>query len=595
MVAIKFEQFGGMIPAVDPRLLPPNMAELSQNAWVYSGNIEGIRTRTPIYTCLNPLTRKVYRIPKQFYDKQHITDSYWLEFTNPDTDVIHSPVVNDIYERFYWASAQNFSATVPQYNTRARIIAGSPALTLGVPAPTVAPGVTQSGGSGVAESRAYVYTWVTAYGEESPPSPATLYTGLSVGAWSITMTAPGGGVTTNRNISLVRVYRTVTSSAGTATYYLVSEQAIAATTLSDAIPSTTVTGGNILQSTYWTPPPSDLSGMITLPNGMVAGFRSNEVWFCEPYRPHAWPVPYTLAVEFPIVGLGVIGQTLIVCTTASPYAISGISPSSMAVSRISVNEPCLSRGSIVSTQGGVIYASSNGLAMATPGSVNVLTHSMITKDKWLDALYMETVRAVSLNGAYYCWGSVRAGCFDPATFDNPSFLLDDFSGSRMGALIEFIDTRVSFNKLTYANPIYNTYTDHWTGEVFLLHDGQVQWLDISASRSHDSYLWRSKKITTPNLRNFEALRVWFDTFPETPALNPIPNASLVQTLASDQWGLLRVYADNRLVYTRELRNSGDIFRLPSGFKAAYWTVEIEARVSISSVEIASSAKELMNV
>jgi hypothetical protein len=47
--------------------------------------------------------------------------------------------------------------------------------------------------------------------------------------------------------------------------------------------------------------------------------------------------------------------------------------------------------------------------------------------------------------------------------------------------------------------------------------------------------------------------------------------------------------------TRELRESGEMIRLPSGFTADFWQFEIEARVHISSLQIATSAKELAGV
>ena len=87
----------------------------------------------------------------------------------------------------------------------------------------------------------------------------------------------------------------------------------------------------------------------------------------------------------------------------------------------------------------------------------------------------------------------------------------------------------------------------------------------------------------------------FSTFKDTPELNPVPNTNPVQTLAADQWGLARVYADGKLRFTRELRSSGAMFRLPSGFKAQFWQVEIEARVKVLSIELATSAKELGSV
>jgi hypothetical protein len=724
MVALKLKNFGGMIPAVDPRLLPDNMAELSENTWSYTGSIEGLRTPTVVHTLVNPLSRKVFRIPKQYYDKAHISDSLWLEFTNPNTDVIHSPTVGDTYNRYYWASSQDYSADSPKYNTKARIelglagYAGNDPFLLGIPAPAVAPFVSratgvyileastasysvlkgttkiyysrgygqdadsfnnttgvddvayelygatkaisslkgnvdqsatpsqtsvaknkynvagqraemryttvQSGlritisdtggitlgvptqptaatstnpheGTGVQESRAYVYTWVSEYGEEGPPSPATLYNGWSGDPWIVQLTAPTVTNTTNRNLTNARIYRTVTGVGGATTYFFVAELPISQTLYTDTIDDTVVSANPILASTYWYAPPSDLEGMVAMPNGMIAGWRENEIWFCEPYRPHAWPPPYTLAVEFHIVGLGVIGQSLIVCTTGAPFSISGVNPASMSVSRITSNESCLSRGSIINTASGVIYASQHGLVLAVPGSAQVITRDMITKDHWLDAvnhLNIPSLHASILNGSYFCWGTVQPGCFEPTAFEVSAFLQEDFTGAKTGAIIDFTNQRVSYNRLTSDEVTYNCYIDTWTGETFVVRGGSVYWQDISVEREHGEFTWKSKILETPNKRSFEAMRVYFSTFSDTPELNPVPNTAAVQTLAADQWGLVRLYADGNLCFTREIRKSGDLFRLPSGFKATYWQIEIESRVQINSVEIATSAKEL---
>jgi hypothetical protein len=594
MVALTLSNFGGMIPAVDERLLPDNQAGLSQNAWVYSGTLEGIRAVTPVHTLVNPDAKKAFRVPIEYFDKDHIPDSYWLEFENPDTDVISSPSVGDSFERYYWA-AQGIS---PKYNTKARIAAGSPAFELGIPAPTVAPAVTVSGGSGPTETRAYVYAWVSAYGEEGPPSPPVLQTGHASGTWNVTLTAPGAGVTTDRNIDRVRIYRTITGSSGSTTYYFVAEQAVGTTTYADTTPTTDVASNNILDSTFYEPPPADLTGIIAMPNGMVAGFRKNEVWFCQPYLPHAWPSIYTLAVENQVVGLGVIGQTLIVCTTGSPYAISGVNPASMSQSRLAFSEPCLSRGSIISTPVGVAYASPNGVAIAVPGQVTVASRSLIGKDKWLNPdefLFVPSLRATALNGGYYCWGSVMPGCFEATAFDGDRFQQDDYTGAYKGAFIDLENVRISYTKLFNESPAFNCYTDTWTGETLIIRDGKVQWLDIAPNRTREPYIWRSKLFSMPNKRNIEAMRVYFDTFPDSPELNPVRNTASVQTLAADQYGLVRVYADGRLVMTRELREDGEFMRLPSGFKASHWQIEVEARVSITDIEFATTAKELINV
>lgn len=594
MVALTLNNFGGMIPAVDEYLLPENQAGLSQNTWVYSGTLEGFREPVAIHTLTNPNAKKAFRIPISNYGANYMADAYWLEFENADTDVIGSPSVNDSYERFYWAS----QGVSPKYNTKARIASGSAPFELGIPAPTVAPTISVSGGTTPTETRAYVYTWVSAYGEEGPPSPPTLQTGNASGTWNITLTAPGVGVTTNRNITKVRIYRTVTGTTGSTTYYFVAEQLIGVTTYADTIATTLVAANNILESTFYEPPPADLKGIIAMPNGMVAGFRENEVWFAEPYLPHAWPSIYTLAVESDIVGLGVVGQSLIVCTTGSPYAISGVNPASMAQSRLSFTEPCLSRGSIISTPIGVAYASPNGIAVAVPGQVQVVTRGLISKDLWNDSTnYVQpsSLRGAALNGGYYAWGSVLAGCFAPTAFDSDNFQQNDFTGSYRGVFVDLSNQRVSFTKLYNSSPTYNCYADIWTAEVLMIRDGKVYWLDLGPTRPHEPYTWRTKIFSMPNKRNAEAMRVWFDTYPTTPEQNPVRNTAPVQTLAADQYGLVRVYADGRLIMTRELRTDGEFMRLPSGFKATYWQIEIEARIKVTSIEFATTAKELANV
>ena len=44
--------------------------------------------------------------------------------------------------------------------------------------------------------------------------------------------------------------------------------------------------------------------IINLPNGMMVGFSGNNICFCEPFFPHAWPIRYRLTTNFDIVSLG---------------------------------------------------------------------------------------------------------------------------------------------------------------------------------------------------------------------------------------------------------------------------------------------------
>ncbi len=671
MVAIKLNAFGGTIPATDDRLLPDNMAAYAENAWLYSGLLQGFRTPKLLHTCASSTTKRVYRIPQEFVDQDHMIDSYWLEFPYKDVDVIHSPTANDSFERYYWAGDPLGSvAFPPKYNTLARIAAGNPAFKLGIPAPTYAPVISPTNGryrlyadkgaftstGGMTElyyttrfeldkgtqatglpaplppsfeydvrggravmkrtitgasgrvtiaddgtitygvpvrtpdeldpppdygqvvTRSYVYTWVSAYGEEGPPSPPTVFSYYSGEPWSIRLTAPAAGDTTDRNLSKVRIYRTITSTAGVATYFLVAEQDINILTYTDNKTDADISGNGQLESTNWTAPPTDLKGMVSLPNGMVVGFRDNEIWYCEPYRPHAWPALYTLSVDFEIVGIGAIGQTAIICTQAATYAATGVTPANVTLSKISTRDACLSRGSIVSTPDGVFYATSRGIALAAAGQVINATDKLFNKDNWLGSFNVPHLRSARLGSSYYTFGSVDTGVFQEDAFEPTAFEITDYTGSYSGGVIDPTDGRIAFMPLSSTEPTMNVYNDPWTNEVLVLRAGKVYWIDTAGTAPRQEYTWKSKRFQPPSRKNLEAMKVYFD--------NPEGLTSL---------GTIKIYADGRLAATKTLLSSGQAIRLPSGFKADFWQIEITTRVNISSVQMATSVKELASV
>lgn len=598
MVAFKLSTFGGMIPAVDDRLLPEPNAAHAVDAWVYDGALDGIREPQLIHPLDDEFAKKVFRIPKTFYDKEHMSDAWWMEFRDADTDILKAPMADDTHQRYYWACASDS----PRYDTRANIIAPAPlayagadGYLLGIPAPDVAPGVVVVGGVATNEARSYVYTWVSAYGEEGPPSPPTLVTDNPDGSWNITMTAPGVDDTDQRNLTKVRIYRTITSSAGVATYFFVAEQDISDTTYSDTRANADVAAENQLESTSFTPPPDNLQGIVAMPGGFFAGWVDNQIWFSEPYRPHAWPVAYQLAVDNPVVGMGVVGQTLVICTKGNPYASAGVNPANMSLTKLGSNEPCMARGSIVSAPEGLYYASPNGLVLAAQGVITNVTRELMGKKEWLDMVNASMLRSARLGVAYFAFSTVRAGCFDPGSFQTDAFEQDDFTDTTTGFLIEPNETRVGVHLLSSDDNNFSIFSDIWTTELLMVQGTDVFWLDISGDRTCRPYLWRSKIFQAQQKKNLAAMRVWFDVPADAPTQNPVRNVDLEQTLAADQYGLVRVYADGRLVMCRELRTSGELFRIPSGFKAEFWQFEVEARVKVTNIQGAASVKELMSV
>lgn len=590
MVAVNINSFGGMVPALDDRKIPDNAATLSQNIFLYDGNLKGMRTPR-LLRAVPAGTTYSYRLPDDYGGaSQSNDDNIWLDFVNAQTDVVRAPVFGDVYDRYYWAS----SIALPMYNTRARIAASLPAWKLGIPTPAAAPTVNVVGGAGVTVSRAYVYTYVSAYGEEGPPSLPTLVTGFVSGSWNLTWTAPipaDQGV--DRNITKVRVYRTVTSTGGVATYFLVNEFTLPTVAYSDVLTDAVVSSKAQLETFSWTGPPIDLQGMCAMPNGIIAGWRNNELWFSEPYRPHAWPAAYVLTVPFPIVGLGIVGQTLVVCTTGYPMTASGVNPTYITTSTLATFEPCTSRESILSTPEGVYYASPNGLVLVNPGQAANVTRDLITADRWAE-LTPSRFKAARFASAYYGFGALSGGVFESDSFEIiDAFVNLDATGSQRGVMIDTRDVRVAFNLLTSETSIVGVMNDAWSNDLFLIHDNNLYWIDNKdANPEYDVYKWRSKIFHSPQKQNFGAMKIYFEVMSTTPAQAPVRNNALDQELAVGQYGLLRLYADKRHVLTYELRESGELIRPPSGFKAEFWQFEVEARVEISQIQMAATVKEL---
>lgn len=507
MATLKISSFGGMVPAVEDRLLPDNNAAFARNVWFYSGALQGFRQQQLVYTLTNSQSSSVYRIPNGSPEPSKMSDSVWLEFATGYADVLRTAVVNDKYERYYWAQ----QTQPPRYNTRERIAAGLPSFLLGVPAPsysnfTVTPQVATA--TNLTETRSYVVTWVTEYGEEGPPCDPVTASGWSGGTWKLAgMAAPNEA---ERNIAFQRIYRTVTSSQGVASYYFVAELPVGVTTYSDATPSSKITINEELKSATWFPPPEDLEGWVSMPNGMIAGWRGNEIWFSEQYRPHAWPSQYTLATEYEVVGLGVQGQTLIVCTTGYPTAITGINPASMSMAKVSTFEPCTSRGSIVSTPEGVYYASPNGLIRAAAGSFVNVSEKFITKDKWQSILRLPYLGAARLGTGYYIYGVGTFGAFNLDAFEPTAFAGDEFTGAYSGL---YFDPSNPNTITTFCSdyPVMKVFNDPWSGELCLIKNGGVYWVDVqSQTTPMQPYVWRSKVFQSNFAENFEAMKIYFD-------------------------------------------------------------------------------------
>jgi hypothetical protein len=452
-------------------------------------------------------------------------------------------------------------------------------------------------GQSVYEARAYVYTWVTAYGEEGPPSPPTLVNGWSNGVWTLNLFTPDPlDMGTRRNITTTRIYRTVTSNTGQGSYFFVAEIPVSQATYQDTSDDAFVANNAQMVSLYWSGPPADMKGIEAFPNGVAIGFKSNEVWFSEAYRPHAWPPNYVLTTEFPIIGIGVTGQMIVVATEETPYVITGTNPATMSMSKINLTEPCLHRGSIVSTDTTVLYVSQNGLIQISQSGAGAnITEGWVSREKWQGLTPQKFIRAIKHATSYFAFGTVsgtdnsvaqQGFTVELSQEDQTSFTIWPQAGGH----------RLGFEQLSAPNgyDINNVELDAWTGVGLLVQNGGVWYYDFTdQAPSIVPYLWRSKVYQQLSKRNFAAARVWFTVPPNTPAQNPTRNTADPQpVLAPDQYAIMRVYTDGQLFTTREIRSSGELLRIYSGTLVEMWQFELEGRVAISNAQIGTTVKEL---
>lgn len=584
---LKLDKFGGTVPIIDDRLLPDNAASVAVNTWLFSGRIEPIHSLVAIHTMSDQNKKGFFRLPKASPSIDNMTASWWLEFTDPKIRVIRSPIAGqDDDGRYYWADGD-----YPKMMTGTMIETGATPLKLGVPAPEVAPSIAVSGGTGTDQKTVdYVYTWVTANGEEGPPSPAGEATGLLDATYTLTLTAPTAGDTANRALTHTRIYRTVVSAQGVATFFFVAEIPIATLTYVDNCAITTdavIINNEQLQTLYWTGPPADLVALVTMPNGMIAGWRKNEVWFCEPYYPHAWPVVYVIAVDPEIVGLGVYDQSLIILTDGQPYAATGVDPQSMALSKIQPLEVCLSRLSIVNTPNGVLYASPNGLINITPTGAANLTSKMLTKDQWNKLLNLPSLAAAIVTTGYYGYALATPGVFQADTFQTDAFQQMSEFGTQAGIFLALDDQRMGLTRLQpLPSTVDNVVVDIFNGEIMVLRDGVVYVVDLRKLEPYANYRWRSKIFTLPYLQNLGAAKVYW-----TPPYVPKPCPSTVfRMYASDRADALSSGLPLRFQKTLSVQN--EMFRLPSGFKALYYQFEVEGVAVIDAIHIAQTPHEL---
>jgi len=480
----------------------------------------------------------------------------------------------------------------------------------GVPAPTTAPTVALAGAAGSnPEAAAYVYTFVNDWGEESAPSPPSSVITVT-DTESVDITDMDQAITGNYvGVGKWRLYRIASGNTG-ADYLFLAEVTINASTpqYNDVI--LTANLGEVLPTEGWDLPPDGLKGLTSMSNGVVAGFIDNTVYFCEPFLPYTYPhltsgKKYTLSTDYPIVGLGYFGISLVVCTEAETYLITGYHPDSMSMEKLPYKHACVSKRGIVAVEGGVIFPAPDGLFYIGAGGGKLITEDYYTRKEW--QILTPQLMIGEFHDNRYIFQSVsQRGFFmyQPkerelivVAGDYTAFYVDPQTDTFYN-LVNDLGT----NKIYTFNTAGTRRSFRWKSKVFYLNGDQT----MTAARIIGDF---EVALTAEELALLEeeiAAAIAFNAnLIATEALGGELNGNSLNQYAVNDDALIdvpqspqapeytfRLYQDGGQIYEITINNDNP-FRLPRGYRSKSFEIEVIGLYPLHGVVVGNSIQDVI--
>jgi hypothetical protein len=520
--------FAGIAPKYASHILPNNAATVAENCVFTSGEMRPLKDTEFVWTPTKTGTVQTIWL---------YASTYWFHWLE-EVNCCESPLASDAFGRAYWTGeAQPRMTTSSIATTGGGTDYPNNYYILGVPAPAAAPTNTEPTPSDEnnIQSRAYIYTYVSAYGEEGPPTDPSELFDITDGD-SVTVTLSSTGPTGAYNITAKNIYR-----LNDGVYQFLAQVSAATTTYADTVLNIAL--GDEITSEEYDPPPTALKGLFALPNGSLAGFTTTDLCISEPYLPHAWPVRYRVPFAGGIVSAGAFGNSILVTTAREkPYLLSGSDPASMYKEQFEVGHACLSKLGTVDMGNVVIFPSPFGLAAAGTGVAELLTKEVIDPNEWVD-------------------------------YANPSTLIgakygDNYIGFN---IVDDVDSGFIFNVKTgdlstidiYATA---TYTDSGSGDLYLLVDGDIVQFDAGDDLE---MTWESKDFILGRPTSFSRARVRATTYPVA----------------------LHIYADGEIVDERVVYDKQP-FTIGGNYMTDEWRYKIVSINAVKSVTIGNSVSEV---
>lgn len=628
---LTFQQFSGIAPRIAPRLLPATLAQEALDVKLWSGELR------PHYA--DEILQYIPNNVQTIYRYKWKNKTYnWLMWPY-ETRVAKGPVYDDENNRIYFMNQGGFFVTDSSLlkdrdYTNGLGESDTPYYTAGIPRAGYGIMSVSGSGSGDIEARSYIVCYVRQWsdgtidvGKSSEPYATSWDAAarrtidvrpgqtvkISVGNISDTDIAKTG-------VNKVYIYRSEVTSSGQALYSYVDQFDINPSHVTNNPNATWNTGGwyeyldkkastqlgEACPSIYWDLPIDGLKGLVSLQNGLFAAYKDSTVYVSDWNAPHAWPYEHTVTIDYPIVGLGSFGNTIVVCTEAAPVLIVVQDPTNPTTKAIQENCPCVSADSIVNTRNGVIFASTNGLVLINSTSPTFITEKLLTQDEWLP-LRPESLKGAFLNNTYY-------GFFTNPTDTAAGFIFDLDSYTHSTVYNSIVSSGMVYTT-QHAKVVYNDIEQSQLYVCYPLENGTQYSLCsfASDSRINKSFRWRSKVNVSPQgLFNLSAARVmmtpqssqkenehiWEGKLTGSSLAarvmdgEPINGWCKTNELKLADATVFNYYVDGELKYSREVKDSKP-FRLPSGFRGETIEVEVKSNACIHSITLASSMGELV--
>lgn len=615
---MRFTDFLGVMPKMEPINLPPNGAVVAENLELYGSRLQPHAQPLDLGPVIvdiegNPFVGRPITL--------HKSDGVWIAFPE-HTFIAPDPQNRSGPEGFLFVRDKRL------YRSSGRAVRdGEPPVPVGIAPPESAPTAIVAPGMGCREEfpallcvpnsdpdcadgsdapipTAYLATYVTACDEESAPSPVSEIVDRLNGDGAI-LSLPGPHPD---NAIAIRWYRSITTSEGEAIFVRAGESPIDQALYTDNLCLMEL--GGRLDTERHLPPHDCIDGVAIVANAVTLIWAGKRIWASEPRLPHAYPPEWERTVLYDIVGVyGVtpfveqeVHYWAAILTEGFPYSLTGQLPENLAVREVQAKVPALSP-MVAIDEGMVFYPTDSGIAAFSGNNVEVITQDSHTEIEW-QQWSPKTQRLIFSDGRVFGFWGVHG---------------EPHSGGFILPVSRYRkDRRNLLTTLTIVpDAVYTDADDALYFARYAGGDATATLAKWGAGKDPMRYTWRSKPITQSGrwhprsmkvvadfgrrtamhrqgalayaqwqrrLRNSGNMFEFFRTHPEyQPFMADILNERGCVTV--------RVYADGELFYEREVDHS-EPFLLPMKRKAIEWAVEVQGHMNIREVHMQTSGNDL---